>query len=86
METSRPDKVIGIHFFNPAAVMKLVEVTSAFSTSEETKNKVLELVRKLDKSPVEVTEAPGFLVNRMLIPMINEAVGILAEGIAAKKI
>lgn len=80
--TSRPDKVIGMHFFNPVPVMKLVEVIKGISTSEETKDKVIELAKSLGKTPVEVEEAPGFVVNRILIPMINEAVGILADGVA----
>lgn len=80
--TSRPDKVIGMHFFNPVPVMKLVEVIKGISTSEETRDKVFELAKSLGKTPVEVEEAPGFVVNRILIPMINEAVGILADGVA----
>ena len=80
--TGRPDKVIGMHFFNPATVMKLVEIIKGLSTSEETKSTILELCSKLGKTPVEVAEAPGFVVNRILIPMINEAVGILADGVA----
>lgn len=81
--TNRPDKVIGMHFFNPVPVMKLVEVIKGIATSEETKNTALELTKKLNKTPVEVEEAPGFVVNRILIPMINEAVGILADGVAS---
>lgn len=80
--TSRPDKVIGMHFFNPVPVMKLVEVIKGIATSQETRDKVFEIAEKLGKKPVEVEEAPGFVVNRILIPMINEAVGILAEGVA----
>ncbi|MCT4606166.1 MAG: 3-hydroxybutyryl-CoA dehydrogenase [Marinisporobacter sp.] len=80
--TNRPEKVIGMHFFNPVPVMKLVEVIKGIVTSEETKNNILEITKKMDKTPVEVEEAPGFVVNRILIPMINEAIGILAEGIA----
>ncbi|NLX60923.1 MAG: 3-hydroxybutyryl-CoA dehydrogenase [Tissierellia bacterium] len=80
--TNRPDKVIGMHFFNPVPVMKLVEVIKGMATSEEVKNKVIELSKSLGKTPVEVEEAPGFVVNRILVPMINEAVGILADGIA----
>ena len=80
--TKRADKVIGMHFFNPVPVMKLVEVIKGIVTSEETKNTVIEISKKLGKDPVEVEEAPGFVVNRILIPMINEAVGILAEGVA----
>ncbi|MTK11043.1 MAG: 3-hydroxybutyryl-CoA dehydrogenase [Clostridiaceae bacterium] len=80
--TNRPDKVIGMHFFNPVPVMKLVEVTKGLSTSSETKDKVIQLSKSLGKDPVEVKEAPGFVVNRILIPMINEAIGILDEGVA----
>lgn len=81
--TNRPDKVIGMHFFNPVPVMKLVEIIKGIATSEETKNKIYDLSKDLGKEPVEVEEAPGFVVNRILIPMINEAVGILADGIAS---
>lgn len=81
--TNRPDKVIGMHFFNPVPVMKLVEIIKGIATSEETKNKVIELSKELGKTPVEVEEAPGFVVNRILVPMINEAVGILADGVAS---
>jgi 3-hydroxybutyryl-CoA dehydrogenase len=81
--TQRPDKVIGMHFFNPAPVMKLVEVIRGMATSQETFDAVKELSLAIGKSPVEVAEAPGFVVNRILIPMINEAVGIFAEGIAS---
>ena len=80
--TNRPDKVIGMHFFNPVPMMKLVEVIKGIATSEETKNTIVELSKTVGKTPVEVEEAPGFVVNRILIPMINEAVGILAEGVA----
>lgn len=81
--TNRPDKVIGMHFFNPAPIMKLVEIIRGITTSEETFNKVKAITEQLGKTPVEVAEAPGFVVNRILIPMINEAVGILAEGVAS---
>ncbi|WPC42358.1 3-hydroxybutyryl-CoA dehydrogenase [Clostridium sp. JS66] len=80
--TKRPDKVIGMHFFNPVLVMKLVEVIKGICTSKETKDTVVKLAKKIGKEPVEVEEAPGFVVNRILIPMINEAVGILADGVA----
>ncbi|GAA0122667.1 MULTISPECIES: 3-hydroxybutyryl-CoA dehydrogenase [Clostridium] len=80
--TNRPDKVIGMHFFNPATIMKLVEIIKGMATSDETFNAIKELTLAIGKEPVEVAEAPGFVVNRILIPMINEAVGILAEGIA----
>ena len=81
--TKRPDKVIGMHFFNPAPVMKLVEIIKGLSTSEETFNLVKGLTQSLKKEGVAVEEAPGFVVNRILVPMINEAVGILADGIAS---
>lgn len=81
--TKRPDKVIGMHFFNPAPVMKLVEVIRGIATSKETFDTVKELSVSIGKEPVEVAEAPGFVVNRILIPMINEASFILQEGIAS---
>lgn len=81
--TRRPDKVIGMHFFNPATIMKLVEIIRALQTSDETFKFVKELTLQVDKTPVEINEAPGFVVNRMLIPMINEAIGIYAEGVAS---
>lgn len=80
--TKRPDKVIGMHFFNPAPIMKLVEIINGIATSTETYDSVREVSLALGKEPVKVEEAPGFVVNRILIPMINEAVGIYAEGIA----
>lgn len=81
--TNRPDRVIGMHFFNPATIMKLVEVIRGMATSQETFDKVKAISEAIGKTPVEVAEAPGFLVNRILIPMINEAIGIYAEGIAS---
>ena len=83
--TSRPDKFIGMHFFNPAPVMKLVEVTKGLGTSEDTFNKVYELAKALDKNPVKVHDAPGFVGNRIMIPMINEAIFTLSEGVASKE-
>ncbi len=83
--TGRPDKVIGMHFFNPVPMMKLVEIIKGLATSEETKATIVELSEKLGKTPVEVAEAPGFVVNRILIPMINEGIGILADGVADAK-
>ena len=80
--TSRPDKFIGMHFFNPADRMALIEVIKGQRTSEETAKCVVDLGTEIGKTPVPVNEAPGFVVNRILIPMINEAVGILADGIA----
>ena len=81
--TKRPDKVIGMHFFNPAPVMKLVEIIRGIATSQETFDAVKALSVEIGKEPVEVAEAPGFVVNRILIPMINEASFILQEGIAS---
>jgi len=81
--TNRPDRFIGMHFFNPAPVMKLVEVIKGIATSEETFNAVKELSIAIGKDPVEVKEAPGFVVNRILVPMLNEAIGVLAEGTAS---
>lgn len=80
--TKRPDKVIGMHFFNPVPVMKLVEVIKGIATSEETNNTIIEIAKNLKKDAVQVEEAPGFVVNRILIPMINEAIGILADNVA----
>ena len=81
--TGRPEKVIGMHFFNPAPVMKLVEIIRGMATSQETFDAVKALSLEIGKEPVEVAEAPGFVVNRILIPMINEASFILQEGIAS---
>jgi len=81
--TKRADKVIGMHFFNPAPVMKLVEVIKGAATSNETYNTIVEFTKTLGKTPVSVEEAPGFVVNRILIPMINEAAFILQEGTAS---
>ena len=80
--TNRPDKVIGMHFFNPVPMMKLVEVIKGLATSEETRATVVKMAEDLGKTPVEVNEAPGFVVNRILIPEINEAIGILYDGVA----
>ena len=81
--TGRPEKVIGMHFFNPVPQMKLIEIIRGLSTSDETNQVILDLTDAIKKTPVEVDEAPGFVVNRILIPMINEAVGILADGLAS---
>ena len=78
-----PDRVVGMHFFNPVPVMKLVEVVPGYNTSDETIEIVKKLSEKLLKTPIVVNEAPGFVVNRMLIPMINECVGVLAEHVAS---
>lgn len=75
--------VIGMHFFNPAPVMKLVEVIAGLNTPQETVDRINEISKEIGKTPVEVAEAPGFVVNRILIPMINEAIGIYAEGVAS---
>lgn len=80
--TQRPDKVIGMHFFNPVPVMKLVEVVRGYGTSDETTMKIIELSKQLGKSPVEVNDYPGFVSNRVLLPMINEAIYALFEGVA----
>lgn len=80
--TKRPDRFIGMHFFNPATVMKLVEVIRGVGTSDETFQRVEAMAKAIGKEPVEVKECPGFVVNRILIPMINEAIGLFAEGIA----
>ena len=80
--TNRPDKIIGMHFFNPVPAMKLVEIVKGLTTSDETRETILELTRNLKKTPVDVAEAPGFVVNRILIPMVNEGIGILADGVA----
>ena len=81
--TKRPDKVIGMHFFNPVPVMKLVEVIRGLNTSDETEAAIIELAIAVGKTPVKVEEAPGFVVNRILVPMMNEAIGILADGVAS---
>ncbi|KGN67813.1 3-hydroxybutyryl-CoA dehydrogenase [Porphyromonas sp. COT-108 OH1349] len=83
--TKRPEKVIGMHFFNPVPVLKLVEVIRGQLTSDDVFACVKGVAEKIGKVPVEVNEAPGFLVNRLLIPMINEGIGALAEGVASKE-
>jgi 3-hydroxybutyryl-CoA dehydrogenase len=80
--TSRPDKVIGMHFFNPVPVMKLVEVIRGLATSQATFESVRDLSVKLDKTPVEVNDAPGFVSNRVLMPLLNEAMYAVMEGVA----
>ncbi len=80
--TGRPEKVIGMHFFNPVPVMKLVEVVRGVGTADETAGQVLELARAMGKTPVEVQDYPGFVSNRLLVPMINEAAYALMEGVA----
>ncbi|HEX6505942.1 MAG TPA: 3-hydroxybutyryl-CoA dehydrogenase [Terriglobales bacterium] len=80
--TKRPDKVIGMHFFNPVPVMKLVEIIRGLATSEEAFQTVRELATKLGKTPVEVNDAPGFVSNRVLMPLLNEAMYAVMEGVA----
>ncbi|WP_442587949.1 3-hydroxyacyl-CoA dehydrogenase family protein [Pedobacter sp. AW31-3R] len=80
--TCRGEKVIGMHFMNPVPLMKLVEVIRGYATSDETTKVVMELSRALDKTPVEVNDYPGFVANRILMPMINEAIYTLFEGVA----
>jgi 3-hydroxybutyryl-CoA dehydrogenase len=79
--TSRPDKVIGMHFMNPVPVMKLVEIIRGLATSDETTKRVMDIALQLQKTPVEVNDYPGFVSNRVLMPMINEAVYCLMEGV-----
>jgi len=81
-QTKRPDKVIGMHFFNPVPVMKLVEIIRGLATSDETFAATRDLALKVEKTPVEVNDAPGFVSNRVLMPLINEAVYAVMEGVA----
>ncbi len=81
-QTKRPEKVIGMHFMNPVPIMKLVEVIRGYATSNEVTSTIMELSRKLGKEPVEVNDYPGFVANRILMPMINEAIISLHEGVA----
>ncbi|MDM7923159.1 MAG: 3-hydroxybutyryl-CoA dehydrogenase [Pyrinomonadaceae bacterium] len=83
--TKRPDKVIGMHFFNPVPLMKLVEVIRGIATSDETYAKVKEMSEKLGKVPVECNDFPGFVSNRVLMPMINESIYALYEGVATRE-
>jgi len=83
--TRRPDRVIGMHFFNPVPVMRLVEVVRGVGTSEDTRRQVVEIARSMGKTPVEVEDYPGFVSNRLLIPMINEAAYALMEGVATRE-
>lgn len=80
--TNRPDKVIGMHFMNPVPIMKLVEIIRGYSTSDEVTERIMETSKKLNKVPVEVNDYPGFVANRILMPMINEAIISLHEGVA----
>jgi 3-hydroxybutyryl-CoA dehydrogenase len=79
--TERPDKIIGMHFFNPVPLMRLVEIIRGLATSDETTATAVELARKMGKEPVEANDSPGFISNRILCPMINEAIFALQEGI-----
>jgi 3-hydroxybutyryl-CoA dehydrogenase len=79
--TKRPDKVIGMHFMNPVPVMKLIEIIRGYATSDETTNTIMEMSKNLQKIPVEVNDYPGFVSNRILMPMINEAIYTLYEGV-----
>ena len=83
--TKRPEQVIGMHFMNPVPVMKLVEIIRGLATADEVYEAVEEMTRKLDKTPVEVNDFPGFVSNRILLPMINEAIYTLHEGVATKE-
>jgi 3-hydroxybutyryl-CoA dehydrogenase len=83
--TSRPDKVIGMHFMNPVPVMTLVEVIRGIATSDETWQKVEDLAKRMGKTPIEVNDYPGFISNRVLMPMINEAIFTLYEGVATRE-
>jgi 3-hydroxybutyryl-CoA dehydrogenase len=80
--TQRPDRVIGMHFMNPVPVMQLVEVIRGLATSDETTQAIVALAEELGKTPVEVNDSPGFVSNRVLLPMINEAIFALMEGVA----
>ncbi|TQD39367.1 3-hydroxyacyl-CoA dehydrogenase family protein [Haloflavibacter putidus] len=80
--TKRPEKVIGMHFMNPVPIMKLVEIIRGYTTSDEITNKIMELSKKLKKTPTEVNDYPGFVANRILMPMINEAIETLYNGVA----
>jgi len=81
--TNRRDKFIGMHFFNPATIMKLIEIIRGVDTSDETYEKIKELSISIGKEPVEVNDSPGFVVNKILVPMINEAANVLMEGVAS---
>jgi 3-hydroxybutyryl-CoA dehydrogenase len=83
--TDRPDKCIGMHFFNPVHRMDLVEVVIGSATAEQTKSAIIDLVVKLNKKPIVVKDSPGYVVNRLLLPQINEAMYVLEEGIATKE-
>jgi len=83
--TRRPKQVVGMHFMNPVPVMKLVEVIRGYDTSDDTVSKIMDISRQLNKTPVEVSDFPGFIANRILMPMINESIYALYEGVAGKE-
>ncbi|WP_075342907.1 3-hydroxybutyryl-CoA dehydrogenase [Tenacibaculum agarivorans] len=83
--TSRPEKVIGMHFMNPVPIMKLVEIIRGYNTSDEVNDYIVELTQKINKVPVEVNDYPGFVANRILMPMINESIETLYNGVAGVK-
>jgi 3-hydroxybutyryl-CoA dehydrogenase len=85
MHLSNPENVIGMHFFNPTSVMELIEIVKGLNSKEDAINKAIDLAESVSKRPVLVNESPGFIVNRMLIPMINEAISVYAEGVASKE-
>ena len=84
-QSKNPGRIIGMHFFNPVPVMKLIEIIKGKLTDEEVHTAIFELSQKIGKTPVSVDEAPGFVVNRILVPMINEGIGILADGVASRE-
>lgn len=84
-KTSRPESVIGMHFFNPVPIMELVEVVRGLQTGDETFDRIVDLARQLGKQPVAVNDSPGFVSNRVLMPMINEAIFSLMEGVATRE-
>lgn len=83
VNTSRPDKVVGMHFFNPAPIMKLVEIIKTLTTSEQTVDLAYEFTKEIGKEPVKTKDIPGFIVNRILVPMLNEAVFALDDGVGS---
>ncbi len=83
--TNRPEKVIGMHFMNPVPIMKLVEIIRGYNTSDDVMNVIVELSKKINKTPVEVNDYPGFVANRILMPMINESIETLYNGVAGVK-
>lgn len=82
--TKRPEQVVGMHFMNPVPVMQLVEIIRGYQTSDDTTSKIVDVAKKLNKTPVEVNDYPGFVANRILMPMINESIYTLYEGVAGK--